>query len=174
MDRGSAFDRATGVRRIAGALGAEVEGIDLGRPLSAGQVAAIRGAWLEHHVLFFRDQDLTPRQFLTFAERFGKSTQYPLQKGIAGFPTIIEVKKLERERNAFGAIWHSDTVYLDEPPMATMLLAREIPPYGGDTLFANTALAYETLSTGMQRILSELKAVHSSAKGFTGKAGADP
>lgn len=102
MDRGSAFDRAIRVRRIAGALGAEVEGIDLAQPLSADQAAAIRGAWLEHHVLFFRDQDLTPQQFLTFAERFGKSTEYPLQKGIAGFPTIIEVKKLERERNAFG------------------------------------------------------------------------
>jgi taurine dioxygenase len=119
-------------------------------------------------VIFFRDQNIAPRQFLTFAERFGIPTEYPLMKGIAGFPAIIEVKKLERERNAFGAIWHSDTVYLDEPPMGTMLVAREAPPSGGDTLFANTALAFEKLSAGLQRMLSGLKAVHSSAKGFLG------
>ena len=156
------------VRRIAGALGAEIDGIDLAPPLSAEILAGIRAEWLRHGVIFFRAQALSPRQFLAFAERFGTPTEYPLMKGIPGFPAIIEVKKLERERNAFGAIWHSDTVYLDEPPMATMLLAQEIPPHGGDTMFANTALAFEALSAGMQRLLSGLKAVHSSAKGFTG------
>ena len=161
-------DRALGARRIAGALGAELHGVDLSRPLSGDEVAALRAAWLDHHVIFFRDQNVAPRQFLAFAERFGMPIEYPLMKGIAGFPAIVEVKKLERERNAFGAIWHSDTVYLDEPPMGTMLVAREVPPCGGDTLFANTALAFESLSAGMQRMLSELKAVHSSAKGFIG------
>lgn len=165
--------RTIEVKRIAGALGAEVRGIDLTQPLSGEQVAALRRAWLDHQVIFFRDQDLSPQQFLAFAERFGRSVEYPLVKGIPGFPTIIEVKKLEHERNAFGAIWHSDTVYLEEPPMGSMLLARELPPYGGDTLFANMVLAYETLSQGMQQMLSRLKAVHSSAKAFVSKTRED-
>ncbi len=165
--------RTIEVKRIAGALGAEVRGIDLTQPVSGEQVAALRRAWLDHQVVFFRDQDLTPQQFLAFAERLGKSIEYPLVKGIPGFPTIIEVKKLEHERNAFGAIWHSDTVYLEEPPMGSMLLARELPPYGGDTLFANMVLAYETLSEGMKRMLAGLKAVHSSAKAFVSKTRED-
>jgi taurine dioxygenase len=85
-------------------------------------------------------------------------------KGIPGFPEIIEVKKLEHERVNFGGVWHSDTAYLEVPPMASMLLAREVPPHGGDTLFANMYLAYETLSEGMKRLLEPLWAVNSSAK----------
>jgi taurine dioxygenase len=156
--------RAIEVKRIAGALGAEVHGLDLAQPLAAEEIAEVRRAWLEHQVIFFRDQDLTPRQFLAFAERFGTPIEYPLVKGIDGFPTIIEVKKLEHERNAFGAIWHSDTTYLEEPPMGSMLLAREIPPYGGDTLFANMVLARESLTEGMRRLLAGLIAVNSSTK----------
>jgi len=66
----------------------------------------------------------------------GRPIEYPFVKGIEGFPEIIEVKKLEHERQNFGGIWHSDTAYLAEPPMGSMLLAREVPPYGGDTEFA--------------------------------------
>jgi taurine dioxygenase len=152
------------LRRIAGALGAEISGVDLSRKLPEEQVSEIRKAWLEHLVLFFRDQPLTPAQFMAFAERFGTPVEYPLVKGIEGFPKIIEVKKLEHERVAFGAIWHSDTTYLERPPMGSMLLARELPPYGGDTLFANMCLAYETLSEGMKDLLEGLRAVNSSTK----------
>nr|MDA8108671.1 TauD/TfdA family dioxygenase [Betaproteobacteria bacterium] len=152
------------VRRIAGALGAEVSGVDLREALSEEQAADIRRAWLEHLVLFFRDQDLEPGQYMAFARSFGRPVEYPFVKGIEGFPEIIEVKKLEHEKVNFGGIWHSDTAYLEEPPMASMLLAREIPPYGGDTLFANMVLAYETLSEGMKKLLAGLKAVSSSAK----------
>jgi taurine dioxygenase len=151
------------VKRIAGALGAEIAGADL-RELDDDTVAAIRVAWLEHLVLFFRDQPLTPAQFMSFARRIGRPVEYPFVKGIAGFPEIIEVKKLEHEKVNFGGVWHSDTAYLEEPPMASMLLAREIPPRGGDTLFANTYMAYETLSPGMKRLLEPLWAVNSSAK----------
>jgi len=122
------------IRRIAGALGAEVLGVDLSRNFPAEE---IRKAFLEHQVIFFRDQALDPAQFMAFARTMGKPVEYPFVKGIAGFPEVIEVKKLEHERHAFGGIWHSDTAYLDEPPMGSMLLAREIPPYGGDTLFAS-------------------------------------
>ena len=151
------------VKRIAGALGAEIAGADL-RELDDETLAAIRAAWLEHLVLFFRDQPLTPAQFMAFASRIGRPIEYPFVKGIAGFPEIIEVKKLEHEKVNFGGVWHSDTAYLEEPPMASMLLAREIPPYGGDTLFANMYLAYETLSVGMKRLIDPLCAVNSSAK----------
>jgi taurine dioxygenase len=152
------------VRRVAGALGAEVLGVDLSRPLEEEVVIALRRAWLEHLVLFFRDQALTPEQYMAFARRLGKPIEYPFVKGIDGFPEIIEVKKLEHETVNFGGIWHSDTAYLTEPPMASMLLAREVPPFGGDTLFANMYLAYETLSEGMRALIDGLRAVNSSAK----------
>jgi taurine dioxygenase len=101
---------------------------------------------------------------MAFARSMGKPVEYPFVKGIAGFPEVIEVKKLEHERHNFGGVWHSDTAYLDEPPMGSMLLAREVPPYGGDTLFASQYLAYESLSEGMRRLLDGLVAVNSSAK----------
>jgi len=151
------------VKRIAGALGAEIGGVDL-RELDDGTLAAIRAAWLEHLVVFFRDQPLAPAQYMAFAQRIGQPIEYPFVKGIAGFPEIIEVKKLEHERINFGGVWHSDTAYLEVPPMASMLLAREVPPQGGDTLFANMYLAYESLSDGMKRLVEPLWAVNSSSK----------
>ena len=151
-------------RRISGALGAELSGVDLSRPLSKADLAQVRKFWLEHLVLFFRDQPLTPARFMAFAQQFGEPVEYPMVKGLDGFPKIIEVKKLEHERSAFGAIWHSDTVYLERPPMASMLVAREVPPIGGDTLFANMYLAWESLSPALQQLLAGLKAVNSSAK----------
>ena len=149
------------VSRIAGALGAEIHGVDLS---SEAPVEAIRRAFLEHQVIFFRDQRLTPAQLMAFARRIGKPVEYPFVKGLEGFPEVIEVKKLEHERHNFGGIWHSDTAYLEIPPMASMLLAREVPPFGGDTLFASQYLAYESLSDGMRRLLEDLVAVNSSAK----------
>jgi taurine dioxygenase len=149
------------VVRIAGALGAEIHGVDLSKEIP---VEAIRAAFLEHQVIFFRDQDLTPAQFMAFARRMGKPVEYPFVKGIDGFPEVIEVKKLEHERHNFGGIWHSDTAYLETPPMGSMLLAREVPPQGGDTLFASQYLPYASLSEGMQRLLDGLVAVNSSAK----------
>ena len=151
-------------RPLSGALGAELCGADLSKPLSKADFTQVRKYWLEHLVLFFRDQPLAPAQFMAFAQQFGEPVEYPMVKGLEGFPNIIEVKKLEHERSAFGAIWHSDTVYLERPPMASMLVAREVPPIGGDTLFANMYLAWESLSPGLQQLLAGLKAVNSSAK----------
>ena len=152
------------VHPIAGALGAEISGVDLSSDLDDGTIAAIRRAWLEHLVIFFRDQDLPPARFLAFARRFGEVIEYPFVRGLAEFPEIIEVLKREHERVNFGGIWHSDTAYLDVPPMASMLIAREVPPAGGDTLFANMYLAYETLSDRLKRILDGIVALNSSAK----------
>ena len=152
------------VRKIAGALGAEIGNVDLSQPLSAAVVASIRAAWLEHLVIFFHDQVLTPAQFLRFARTLGEPMEYPLLRGLPEFPEITEVKKLEHERANFGGIWHSDTTYLERPPMGSMLYAREVPPFGGDTLFANQYLAFESLSEGMRRMLEGMIALSSSAK----------
>jgi taurine dioxygenase len=160
-------------RRISGALGAEISGVDLSRPLAKEQFAEIKRLWLEHLVIFFRDQKLDEKQYMAFAEQFGEPVEYPLVKGIAGFPKIIEVKKLEHERIPFGGIWHTDTAYLERPPMASMLIAREIPPHGGDTLFANMYLAYESLSSGLKKLLEGLKAVNSSTKADASKTRED-
>ncbi|HEX4929051.1 MAG TPA: TauD/TfdA family dioxygenase [Burkholderiales bacterium] len=151
------------VRRIAGALGAEITGIHLAEASDA-EMAEVRRIWLENLVVFFRDQQLSSDQYMAFAKRIGKPIEYPFVKGLPGFPEIIEVKKLEHEKVNFGGVWHSDTAYLQVPPMASMLLAREIPPYGGDTLFANMYLAYESLSAGMKALLENQVAVNSSAK----------
>jgi alpha-ketoglutarate-dependent taurine dioxygenase len=148
---------------IAGALGAEITGVDLATDLLDETVGEIRRAWLEHQVVFFRDQFLEPADFLTFARRLGEPVEYPFVKGIDGYPEIIAVTKLPHETVNFGGIWHSDTVYLEQPPMATLLIARQVPPYGGDTLFANMYAAYEALSPGMQHMLDGLRAVNSSA-----------
>jgi taurine dioxygenase len=156
------------IRPIAGAIGAELLGVDL-RELDAATVAAIRRAWLDHLVIFFRDQELTPAQLLAFSRRIGDPIEYPFLKGIDGFPEITPVVKLEHELVNFGGIWHSDTAYLERPPMGSMLLAREVPPQGGDTLFANMYLAYEMLSPGLRRMLDGLVGVNSSAKADTTK-----
>jgi taurine dioxygenase len=151
------------VEPLAGALGAEIGGVDLAKDLSDAIVAEIRRVWLEHLVIFFRDQELPPARFLAFARRFGEPIEYPFVKGLDEFPEIIPVLKLEHEKINFGGIWHSDTTYLEVPPMASMLVAREVPPAGGDTEFANMYLAYEGLSSGMKRLLDGLVAVNSSA-----------
>jgi alpha-ketoglutarate-dependent taurine dioxygenase len=151
------------VSPIAGALGAEISGVDLAMDLADETVAEIRRAWLEHLVVFFRDQLLGPDEFLAFARRLGEPVEYPFVQGIDGYPEIITVTKLPHETVNFGGIWHSDTVYLERPPMATMLVAREVPDSGGDTMWANMYAAYDALSPGLQRLLENLRAVNSSA-----------
>ena len=161
------------IKKIAGALGAELSGIDLSTEITPSLAALIRQALLDHQVIFLRNQNLTPEQFLAFGRAMGEPIEYPFVKGLAGFPHIIEVKKLEHEKTNFGGIWHSDTTYLDIPPMGSMLLSREVPPYGGDTLFANQYLAYESLSSTMQRLLHDLTGISSSAKADVSKTRED-
>ena len=152
------------VRPIAGALGAEIEGVDISRPLPNDVVAEIRQAFLDFLVIFVRGQKLTPHGQLAFAQSFGEPMEYPQLRGLPECPLITPVVKLEHERVNFGGIWHSDTTYLERPPMASMLYALETPPYGGDTLFANQYLAYETLSEGYRKMLDGLVGVNSSLK----------
>ena len=161
------------ITRIAGALGAEIGGVDLSTDLDPGLVLEIRQALLDHGVIFFREQDIEPARFMRLAEYFGEPVEYPMVKGLPDFPRIIAVAKYENETVNFGGVWHSDTTYLAEPPMGTLLIAREVPPFGGDTLFANQYLAYETLSPGMKRLLDPLRAVNSSAKADISKTRED-
>jgi taurine dioxygenase len=142
-------------------------------------VARIRQALLDHLVIFFRDQALSPEQYLGFARRFGEPVEYPFVKGIEGFPEIIAVAKLAHQTINFGGIWHSDTTYLECPPMGSMLLAREVPPVGGDTLFASMYRAYDALSDGLKRVLEGLTGISDSSKADASRtredrAGGDP
>jgi taurine dioxygenase len=152
------------IRPIAGALGAEIHGVDLARDLTPATIDSIRRAFLDHLVIFFRNQTLDSAGFMAFARAMGQPVEYPFVKGLKEEPLIIPVVKLEHERINFGGIWHSDTTYLARPPMGSMLIAREVPPYGGDTLFANQYLAYETLSPGLKRTLDHLTGVSDSMR----------
>jgi taurine dioxygenase len=152
------------VRPVSGALGAEIESVDAARSLDSDVIAEIRRALLDHLVVFFRGQKLSPQQQLAFAGRFGEPMEYPQLKGLPECPLVTPVVKLEHERVNFGGIWHSDTTYLERPPMASMLYAVETPPHGGDTLFANQYLAYETLSEDLRARLAGLVGVNASTK----------
>ena len=152
------------IRQLAGAIGAELSGIDLAQGLDAATTAGVRQALLAHGVIYLRQQPLSAPQFLAFARSMGEPVDYPFVRGLPEYPQIIEVKKLEHETVNFGGIWHSDTTYLQEPPMGSMLLSKEVPPYGGDTLFASQYAAYEALSPTMKRLLDGLVGIASSAK----------
>ena len=132
---------AIDITRVGGVIGAEIRGVDLAGELPEQTVAAIRRALLDHLVLFFRGQTLTATQYRAFAARIGTPMAYPFVAGIEGFPEITPVLKRPDQTINFGGVWHSDTTYLPEPPMATLLLAQELPAYGGDTEFANQYLA---------------------------------
>ena len=154
--------RSIEVRPIAGALGAEIQGIDLARPLGNAATVELRQAFTDHLVLFFRDQQLTPEQHLAFSRLFGPLVRMPYVKHLEEYPDIIAVLKEadERKISTFGNAWHSDFSFLEEPPMGSVLYGREVPAYGGDTIWSNMYDAYEALSDGMKRMLLGLKAMH--------------
>ena len=151
------------VRPVAGSLGAEIFGADLSQDDSNQAYDEIHQAFLDHQVLFIRDQKLTPPQQAAFARRFGPLNIYPFVEGLKGTPEIIEIVKEPGETKNFGGVWHSDTTYLDCPPLGTVLYALEVPPAGGDTMYANMYDAYDALSQGMKDLLAPLVAVHDFA-----------
>jgi taurine dioxygenase len=157
------------VTPIASALGAEIRGVDLARPLAPGIFFEIHRAFLEHLVIFFRDQALGPEQLTGFARRFGPLGRYPFAEPLAGHPEVIPIIKEPDQRSNFGGLWHSDTAYQERPSLGSLLYALEVPSLGGDTLFANMYLAYERLSEGLKALLAgsaskPLTAVNSAAK----------
>ncbi|MGZ3376832.1 MAG: TauD/TfdA dioxygenase family protein [Phenylobacterium sp.] len=155
------------IRRIAGALGAEVSGVNLSQPLPDAIIAAIRQALVEHQVIFFRDQALTPAQQTAFGARFGPLNIHPYVAGMAGHPAVMEVIKEPDDRINFGGGWHSDMSFLERPAIGSILYAVETPEFGGDTLFSSQAAAFEALSPGLQRMLEGLNAVHSAAREYS-------
>jgi taurine dioxygenase len=152
------------VKPIAGALGAEIYGVDLAK-LDDEIFADIHHAFLDNLVIFFRDQTITPEQQVAFSARFAPVGYYPFLKGLPDHPAVIEVRKEPEDKLNFGGVWHTDTAYLAKPPMGSVLYAKEIPESGGDTMFANLYLAYETLSDPMKAMLDNRNAVNSSQKG---------
>jgi taurine dioxygenase len=151
-------------RPLSGLIGAEIGGVDLASGPAQGTVDELRQALLKYNVIFLRDQELDSAQYLAFAQQLGEPSEYPLLPGLPGFPMITPVVKRETETMNFGGVWHSDTTYLTEPPMATLLLARTVPPVGGDTMFSNMYSAYDALSDGMKELLSGLVGISSSRK----------
>ena len=164
---------ASGIRvtPFSSALGALVTGIDLGEPLSDSQFSVLRQAFSDHEVLFFRDQDLTPEQHLEFARRWAPIDVNRFFKAVQGHPEIAEVRKEADQRTNIGGGWHTDHSYDAAPAMGSLLLARELPPLGGDTLFASMSRALEALSPSLQRTLEGLRAVHSARHVFGEKGG---
>ena len=153
---------------VAGALGAEIYGIDISKKLSNAETKILQENFLKYKVLFFRDQCLSAKKFVSFASLFGEPTIYPFIKGLDDTPEVIEIIKTKNDKKNFGGSWHSDTSYMECPAMATLLYAKEVPEFGGDTLFANTSLAYENLSENFKELLHNLVGVNSSEKGYTG------
>jgi len=149
------------IEPLAGALGAEIRGVDLTRLTDGGWQDVVE-AFLRYSVLVVRDQALEPEHIMEIGARFGEPCPYPFVTGIDGFPFIFEVVKEESDTVNFGGNWHSDTTYLPKPPLGTLLYAMETPSHGGDTLFASTARAYDALSDGMKSILRGLVGVNSA------------
>jgi taurine dioxygenase len=150
------------VRPLAGALGAEIAGVDLRQPLGNRQWSEVHQAFLDHCAIYIRDQDLGGADMLRYARYFAEPAFYPFVEGIPEFPQIFELRKEPEMTENVGGAWHSDTTYLDKPPIGTMLYAREVPAYGGDTMVASQYLAYEALSPGMRRMLDGLTGVYSA------------
>jgi taurine dioxygenase len=153
------------VKPLTPAIGAVVEGVDLGQPLSSDLLGAIRQALLDHKVIFFEDQHITPVQHRDFAARFGDLHTHPLYPGVPEAPELFILDNHAGNPTDNDA-WHTDVTFIETPPMASILYAKSLPALGGDTLWSNMQLAYEQLSGPMRDMLSGLDAVHDFARGF--------
>ncbi|HVZ08532.1 TauD/TfdA dioxygenase family protein [Rhodopila sp.] len=148
------------IQPIAGALGAEIGGVNLADELGDGVIAEIRQALLDHGVIFFRDQVLDVDRHKAFARRFGDIFIHPNFRGTQADPEVVNVVRNPGDARIVGEKWHHDTTMVAEPPMGAVFYAIEVPPYGGDTMFASQYLAYETLSPGLQALLEGLRVKH--------------
>jgi len=157
------------IRKLSPVIGAEVEGVDLSRPLGDETFRAIHDALMENLALFFRDQHLSPEQHKAFGRRFGEFHMHPAPFGLLdGHPEILIVKADENSRHVAGEEWHSDVSCDPEPPMGSILYVTEVPPVGGDTLFASMYAAYDALSDTMKRFLCGLTAIHDGGHVYGG------
>jgi alpha-ketoglutarate-dependent taurine dioxygenase len=150
------------IRPLAGALGAEVGGIDLSQ-CGDEAIAEVRQALLDNLVLCFREQQLSPAQQIALGRRFGELNIHPHYRSLDGYPEILPVLKEPTDKRNIGGVWHSDVTFLERPALGSLLYAIDVPSKGGDTMFASQYTAYEALSDGMKRMLEGLIAVHSDA-----------
>jgi alpha-ketoglutarate-dependent taurine dioxygenase len=152
------------VRPLAAAMGAEILGVDCAAMTDA-QFAEVEQALFRHKMIYFRGQKISHGDQFAFAKRFGPFAEDAYTNGVEGFPEVQPVIKEADERTGFlfGSGWHTDSPFLPEPPAISMLRSIEIPPFGGDTIWANTALAYAGLSAPMKAVLADLK-VHMSMR----------
>jgi taurine dioxygenase len=172
-------DRATrdtgtlDIRPLTPAIGAEILGIDLGSTDIAARIPEIRAALLSHGVIFFREQDITTAQHIAFARAFGELEIHPATPKDQPNREVLRIEHGPKSRGQENA-WHSDVTWRDEPSLGSILLAREVPDCGGDTLFANMHLAYERLSDPMKTFCEGLTAVHDIARVFAKRLGKRP
>ena len=150
------------VRPVSGGVGVEIANVDLAGDLSNSDFAAIRDAFIEHGLIFFREQNMTPDEHIAFAERWGEININRFFPRVEGYDQIAAVVKEKDQLGNIGGGWHTDHSYDHIPAMGSILLARETPPIGGDTLFACMYKAYNSLSEGLKKTLEGMKAVHSS------------
>tara|TARA_Y100001934_G_C12277113_1_gene737934 strand:+ start:287 stop:1093 length:807 start_codon:yes stop_codon:yes gene_type:complete len=144
-------------------IGCIIHDIDL-RRVTDNEVARIKAALRKHLVIFFRDQQLTPRNLFDLASKLGTPAPYPFVDGLAGLPEVVEIVKQPGDTVNFGGVWHSDTAYLEEPAMGALLYGVDIPREGGDTLFANMYAVLESLSPELRLLLKDLRAVNDADK----------
>ncbi len=149
------------INLISGALGAEVKGIDL-KDSTSENWDKINQLMLEHKVLFFREQEISSQEQIDLAKKFGPLEMHAYVKGLPEYPEIIRIKKGANEKHQWGETWHTDVSYNPKPTKVIILRSRKIPPVGGDTMFSNMELAFETLDQNMKKRLEGKKAIHSS------------
>ena len=149
------------VKLLSGALGAEISGIDL-KDSSEKNFIIINNLLLEHKVIFFRNQKITPEEQIALAKRFGPLEKHAYVKGRDKYPEIVRIIKDPNEKNQWGENWHSDVSYNIKPTKAVILKSIKIPPVGGDTMFSNMELAWETLDKNIKEKIKDKKAIHSS------------
>jgi taurine dioxygenase len=151
---------------LTGTCGAEITGIDLAN-VNDADFGVVHTALVAHGVVFFRDQDITLDQQVAFARRFGELEVHPIVDGMEHAPEITKVLKPKGQSASFGTGWHSDNTFQENPSMGSMLYGKTIPPFGGDTIFANQQVAYERLPDAMKEKLDGLMAVHSASDAYT-------
>ena len=147
------------IEALTPAIGAVVHGVNLSEPLSDERCAAIERAFLDHQVIFFRDQVLTKEDLKRFGQHFGALNVHPFLPKVEGDPEVILLEN-DRSRPPAVNVWHSDLTFMPKPPLGAVLLARKIPDVGGDTLWASMTAAYDGLSAEIQEQLTGLTAVH--------------
>lgn len=153
------------VRRLTGAGGAEIFGVDLSKKMSAETWQDVHDALLQHHSIFFPDQQMSPEHIIAFMERLGTPTVHPYLKTVnKDYPFVHELRKEPTEKDNYGGAWHTDFTFIEKPVAANSLYSRITPEFGGDTMFCNLYLAYDALSDGMKKLFDGVRLLNATGK----------